>query len=151
MALDGSGPWKVFVDFVPAGAESAVILAADVTVPGAYAPTPLTPAAPTTQVDGYTVTLDGDLTPGAESDLTARITRDGRDVTDLQPYLAAYGHLVALRSSDLAYLHVHPLEQAAPGPEIAFGAEVPSTGTYRLFLQFRHGDAVHTAAFTRTA
>jgi hypothetical protein len=34
------------------------------------------------------------------------------------------------------------------GPEIAFTAQVPSAGTYRLFLDFRHGGSVHTAAFT---
>jgi hypothetical protein len=31
---------------------------------------------------------------------------------------------------------------------VEFGATAPSAGTYRLFLDFRHGDAVHTAAFT---
>jgi hypothetical protein len=31
---------------------------------------------------------------------------------DLQPYLGAYDHLVALRAADLGYLHVHPDEQA---------------------------------------
>lgn len=35
----------------------------------------------------------------------------GVPVTDLQEYLAAYGHLVALRQGDLAYLHVHPDDQ----------------------------------------
>jgi hypothetical protein len=29
-----------------------------------------------------------------------------------------------------------------------FTAQVPSSGTYRLFLDFRHGGRVHTAAFT---
>ncbi len=37
-----------------------------------------------------------------------KVSRDGEPVNDLQPYLGAYGHLVALRSGDLAYLHVHP-------------------------------------------
>ena len=37
------------------------------------------------------------------------VTRDGEPVTDLQPYLGAFGHLVAIRDGDLAYLHVHPL------------------------------------------
>jgi hypothetical protein len=78
---------------------------------------------------------------------------DGQPVTDLQPYLAAYGHLVALREGDLAYLHVHPEEapgdgRTPAGPEIVFTAQVPSAGTYRLFLDFRHGGRVHTAAFT---
>ena len=31
-----------------------------------------------------------------------------------------------------------------------FAAEVPSAGTYRLFLDFKHGDVVRTAEFTLT-
>ncbi len=74
-------------------------------------------------------------------------------MTDLQPYLAAYGHLVALRDGDLAYLHVHPAGEpgdgtTAPGPDITFYATAPSPGDYRLFLDFQHGDVVHTAEFT---
>ena len=33
------------------------------------------------------------------------------------------------------------------GPEVTFVAEVPSAGGYRLFLDFQHDGAVHTAAF----
>src|SRR3712207_5524576 len=102
--------------------------------------------------DGHTVVLTGGLAPGAESELTFSVSRDGRPVPDLQPYLGAYGHLVALRDGDLEYLHVHPVEDEhvapAPGPHVGFAATAPSAGTYRLFLDFRHGDAVHTAAFT---
>lgn len=76
-------------------------------------------------------------------------------VTDLQPYLAAYGHLVALRAGDLAYLHIHPEGDPADpttpaGPDIRFHAVAPSAGTYRLFLDFRHGGTVRTADFTLT-
>ena len=88
--------------------------------------------------------------------LTVSVSRDGRPVTDLQPYLGAYGHLVALREGDLAYLHVHPDGEpgdgrTAAGPEVAFHVEAPSDGAYRLFLDFRHGDEVRTAEFTMTA
>ena len=76
------------------------------------------------------------------------VARDGKPVADLQSYLGARGHLVALREGDLAYLHVHP-DETQTNP-IAFGFAVPGPGTYRLFLQFRDGDRVHTAAFTRT-
>ena len=59
---------------------------------------------------------------------------------------------MALRDGDLEYLHVHPVVDDAvapgPGPHVEFAATAPSAGTYRLFLDFRHGDAVHTAAFT---
>ena len=97
--------------------------------------------------------MTGDLVPGESSPLTLTVTRRGEPVTDLQPYLGAYGHLVALREGDLAYLHVHPEEPDGPaaGPEIPFLAEVPSVGRYRLFLDFRHDGVVRTAAFTLEA
>ena len=65
------------------------------------------------------------------------MTKDGEPVTTLQPYLGAFGHLVALRDGDLAYLHVHP-EGDEPtagqtaGPDVAFVAEVPTPGRYLL-------------------
>ena len=146
------GTWRLFADFDPAGEDAALVLGADVAVAGDYTPVPLPEASTRAQVDGYTVTLDGNLVPGQESELILSVSRDGQPVTDLQPYLAAYGHLVALREGDLEYLHVHPVEDApvapAPGPHVAFAATAPSAGTHRLFLDFRHGDAVHTAAFT---
>jgi len=69
-------------------------------------------------------------------------------VTDLQPYLGALGHLVALREGDLSYRHAHPAPAGSTG-EISFENVALEPGTYRLFLQFRHGGRVHTATFTR--
>jgi hypothetical protein len=87
--------------------------------------------------------------------LTLTVTRNGTSVTDLEPYLGAYGHLVALRSGDLAYLHVHPEGtpgdgETDPGPEVVFYTEVPSAGRYHLYLDFKHQGVVRTAAFTVT-
>ena len=81
------------------------------------------------------------------------MSADDVPVTDLEPYLGALGHLVAIRTGDLAYLHVHPSDEADEpgGPDIEFTVEVPTAGTYRLFLDFSHGDEVHTAAFTVNA
>jgi hypothetical protein len=101
-------------------------------------------------VDGYTVTLGGTLDPGRTSTLTLDVSRAGAPVTDLEPYLGAYGHLVALRTGDLAYLHVHP-ESGPAGPRVTFRAEVPTAGTYRLYLDFQHSGTVRTAEFTVTA
>ncbi|MFI7210831.1 hypothetical protein ACIBP4_04015 [Micromonospora maritima] len=153
--LTGPGVWRAFADFTPTGGEP-LTLGVDVTVPGTLAARPLPAPATSTTVDGYTVTLTGAPEPGRTSRLTLSVSRDGRPVTDLQPYLGAYGHLVALRQGDLAYLHVHP--EGTPGdgrtpagPAVTFAAEVPSAGAYRLYLDFRHGDAVHTAEFTVVA
>lgn len=149
------GSWRVFADFAASADDEDRVLGADLEVAGAYTPEPLPAPAAVAEVDGYTVVLDGTLTAGEESELRFGISRDGVPVTDLQPYLGAFGHLVALRTGDLGYLHVHPADPPggaapAPGPNLGFVAEVPSAGSYRLFLDFRHGDVVRTAAFTVT-
>jgi hypothetical protein len=147
------GSWRVVADSTPSALGRNLPLGSDLSVPGELVPTPLPEPAAATEVDGYTVVLTGELTAGRASELTFSVSRDGRPVTDLQPYLGSFGTLVALRAGDLAYLHVHPAEPPAgttpsAGPHKTFVATVPSAGTYRLFLDFRHGDAVHTAAFT---
>ncbi|WP_340375602.1 hypothetical protein U5640_10960 [Streptomyces sp. SS7] len=150
--LPAAGSYRVFADFRPAGAEEGLTLGADLTVTGRYTATAPPALSATTSVDGYTVTLDGGLKAGAESDLTFTVERGGRPVTALQPYLGAYGHLVALRAGDLAYLHVHPHDEATAGrtsgPDVSFAATTPGAGTYRLFLDFEAAGTVHTAAFT---
>lgn len=146
--LPAAGAYKAFADFAPAveGAKG-VTLGADLSVPGAYAPNPMPPAAKTAEVEGYQVTLGGTLDPGKAGELKLTVSKDGQPVTNLEPYLGAYGHLVALRDGDLAYLHVHPNE-GGPGPDVSFTATAPSAGTYRLFLDFQHEGKVRTAAFT---
>ncbi len=153
LAVPAPGQYRVFADFQPAGRADGLTLGVDVPAPGDYRPQPLPPAERTATVDGYTVTLAGDLVPGTSSTLTLSVRRDGVPVTDLEPYLGAYGHLVVLRDGDLAYLHVHPDGapgdgRTAAGPDVTFQAQVPSAGRHRLYLDFRHGGAVHTAAFT---
>jgi hypothetical protein len=155
LTLPSAGVWRVFADFVPTGGP-ALVLGTDLFVPGSFAPADLPAPTRTATVDGYEITLDGALVPGAASQLVAKVSRGGVPVTDLEPHLGAFGHLVALRADDLAYLHVHPDAAGTPtptdrtGPQIAFTAEVPSSATYRLFLDFRHGGAVRTAEFTLT-
>lgn len=150
LLLRGAGAYKVFADFTAAGRPAPTTLAADVLVSGDFDPDPLPSASRTAVVDGYTVTLDGTLTPGAESRLTLTVRKDGREVTDLQPYLGAYGHLVSLRTADLAYLHVHPAAGGtSSGPDVPFSVRVPAArGSYRLFFDFQHEGVVRTAAFT---
>ena len=146
LAVDTPGQYRVLADFQAAAMPEAITLGVDVPAPGDYRPVALPAPARTAEVDGYTVTLTGELRPGAAADLSFTVSRDGRPVTDLEPYLGARGHLVALRDGDLAYLHVHP----ASGDALAFRAEVPSAGTYRLFLDFQHGGTVRTAELTAT-
>jgi hypothetical protein len=154
LTLPAGGSYRAFADFAPTGGEG-LTLGVDLGAPGVFEPNTYQPSR-IADVDGYRVELTGDLVPGQDSPVTLTVTRDGQPVTDLQPYLAAYGHLVALREGDLAYLHVHP--EGTPGdgrtpagPQIEFVADVPSAGIYRLFLDFQHDGVVRTAEFTVAA
>lgn len=147
------GNWRFFADFLPAGHPAPMTLGIDASVAGHFEPRPLPGTVRSVQLGPYTVNLDGDMLPGQASDLTFSITKNGAPVTDLEPYLAAYGHLVALRVGDLGYLHVHPEGEPGDGktpagPKIAFMAAAPSPGLYRLFLDFQHEGVVRTAEFT---
>ncbi|MFD0555977.1 hypothetical protein FB566_1196 [Stackebrandtia endophytica] len=157
---DGSGTWhapitfaeagqyRFFADFLPEGADSGLTLGIDVAVAGDYRPLALAEPNTTATVDGYDVTLDTAPAAGEATTLTLTVDKDGEPVTDLEPYLGAYGHLVSLRDGDLAYLHVHPDESETAGPEVSFSTTFPTPGAYRLFFDFQHGDTVRTAEFT---
>ncbi|NED96581.1 hypothetical protein G1H11_14820 [Phytoactinopolyspora alkaliphila] len=149
------GTYKVFADCTPTDLGAGLTLARTVDVPGGY-DVEVPAESAVADVDGYTVTLGGDIAAGQTSEVTATIERDGEPVTDLEPYLGAYGHLVALREGDLAYLHVHPEGEPGdgitePGPDVTFYVEAPTSGTYRLFLDFQVDGQVRTADFTLTA
>ena len=143
LRLAEAGSYRLFADFSTDG--RAHTLGIDLNVDGPFEARPLPPATTTAVTEsGYEVRLaDG----GDEVRFT--VFKDGARVRDIEPYLGARGHLVALRQGDLAFLHVHPESQAAVGADIRFAVEYPSEGAYRLFLQFKVDGRVHTAAFTR--
>ncbi|MEV5573492.1 hypothetical protein AB0L06_25905 [Spirillospora sp. NPDC052269] len=156
ITLTDAGTYRFFTDVQPVGAEKQLTLGTDIFAPGDFQPKAVPQPEQVFKVDGYEVTLKGELKAGEPSPLTLSVSKDGQQVTDLDPYLEAYGHLVALRSADLAYLHVHPEGapgdgKTKPGPDITFDADVPSAGTYRLYLDFSHGGTVRTAEFTAVA
>jgi hypothetical protein len=143
LRLAGAGTHRAFADF-STGGESHT-LGTDLQADGRFVARELRhPAATATTDTGLEVRLEQ-----ARDHVRFTVFDDGRRVRDIQPYLGARGHLVALRQGDLAFLHVHPESEAIEGSDIRFAVEYPSEGRYRLFLQFRLGGRVHTAAFTR--
>jgi hypothetical protein len=141
------GPYRAFADFAAADGPE-LTLGHEVMVTGEQAPRPLPAPTSTAVVDGYQVELTGSPRAGGEGEVTLTVRRDGHAVPDLEPYLGALGHLVAIRASDLAYLHVHPLEERVGPGQVPFAVQAPSAGTYRLFFDFSHEGTVRTAAFT---
>jgi hypothetical protein len=158
--MDASGTWSVPVNFRKAGvyrvfADFSVegeqeTLATDVFVSGGkFEARPFPAPQPLAETESYEVRLEADeAVAGEETALGFAVGKGGRPVEDLQPYLGADGHLVALREGDLAFLHVHPEEEHGAPNEIVFNADFPTAGRYRLYLQFRHDGVVRTAEFT---
>ncbi len=142
--LDQAGSYRVFADFKRGGRNFT--LASDLAVDGPFGALPLPQPANTARIaGGYEVSLQGGAPrAGRETELAFTVTRGGKRVA-VEDYLGAKGHLVALREGDLAYLHVHPVEDS-----LRFETEFPTPGNYRLFLQFKARGRVHTAAFTQT-
>ncbi len=60
-------------------------------------------------VDGVRVELDGDAETGGTSDLHFGLTdaATGRPIDDLQPYLAAAGHVIVMRADGTTFAHEH--------------------------------------------
>ena len=91
----------------------------------------------------------------ADEETTVRflITKQGRTVTDLEPYLGAPMHLAIVRADLTGFIHTHGYSpgdvhmrlghrQAKPseryGPEIDADIVFPSAGTYKIFCQVQH-------------
>jgi len=136
LVLPAAGVWRAFADFATGGVPTT--LGVDLFVDGDFRserlPEPNTIARAADDVVA--------LVP-SEGVLRFTLQRDGEPVR-VQPYLGALGHLVVLRLGDLAFLHVHPVDN----DDIAFAVSYPSEAIYRLFLQYSVNDMVRTAAFT---
>jgi hypothetical protein len=148
------GSYRAYTQFSTTGSAGkpvTPVLSVALTVPGAAASVALPPAAPTAEVDGYTVAVDANVSAGAENDLSLTITRAGEPVTDLQPYLDSYAHLTAIHAGDMAFAHLHPLgtvDGDHGGPKLDFHAMLPRGGDWRLFIQFQTVGVPHTAQVT---
>jgi hypothetical protein len=167
VTLPKAGYYKLIADFLPLGGTPQVVprlLAAgnagDLVAARASLPSD----------DGFRKTAgsmdvalslppDG-LVAGRDETLRYHIVdvKTGRPVTDLEPYLAAFGHTLVLSEDTLEYVHAHPVEQlpepidtAAGGPDLTFKALLPKPGRYRLWTQLKRDDVISTARFTVTA
>lgn len=170
-----AGEFVLYNDFTPLNAGQQVVQV-PITVEGppntAPAKRALTVDAdkPKT-VDGYTVALDtgGPVKTGAATHMAYTVTRDGKPVTDLQPYLGAMGHLVIISGNLKEFVHSHPHESGEHaagshadkgkaghaeagamkgGPKVDFEAHFKAAGVYKSWAQFQHQGKVITVPMT---
>ncbi len=155
LPLKDPGPYRVFASFIAkdsAGKDHPLVLSRELMVPGSYQPVSLPPPSESAEVDGYLLTLQGQMMHGMSMPFTVRVTRGGQPVADLEPYLDTYAHVTAFRSPNLAFTHLHPEEKAQAGghggPQLTFDSELPEAGDYWLFVQFQTQGQLHTGTLT---
>ena len=114
----------------------------------------------TKTVDSITASLEFDpavLVAGQYGHLRYTLTdaTTGAPVTDLQPYLGAFGHTLILSEDMADYVHSHPTEgvehdisRGLGGPRVTFEGYMPQPGRYRAWTQFLRNDRLTTISFT---
>lgn len=149
LTLAQPGRYRAYADFTAqnaAGAQVSAVLGVDLTVAGPLTAAPLPGAARSDTVGGDTVSYQGSPVVGTVEPLLFEVSAGGVAVTP-EPYLGAYGHLVAIRTGDLGYLHIHPEPTLSDGA-VKFWLAAPGAGTYRMYFDFQVSGVVHTAQFT---
>ena len=167
------GKYHIFADATPAGLEQQVfrfdvgIGAVSAGHTGALAPTgTFVTAGP------YTVKLStATLTVGRPEMIQIHIAKHGAPARDLHPYLGVAAHAVLVQSTDQSYVHAHSMsgdsmghmdrdgghskspansDTALIGPDSMLHVTLREPGEYKLWLQFRGGDALYVAPFVVT-
>ncbi len=146
------GEYKLFADYVPKGA-SKIVKSTEVSVGGQKVqPTKLVADKELTKVvDGKEVTLEFDhLMTNMEltMNFTIKDAKTKKPITNLQPYLGAIGHVVAISGDTETYLHVHPINENSTGPDAKFMTTFPKKGLYKIWGQFQHNGKVFIVPFT---
>jgi hypothetical protein len=167
VTLPKAGYYKLIADFLPLGGTPQVVPrllvtgdAGDLVAARANLPSDdgLRKTAGSMDV-ALSLPADG-LVAGRDETLHYHVVdaKTGQPVTDLEPYLAAFGHTLVVSEDTLEYIHAHPVEQlpekiddAAGGPDLTFKALLPKPGRYRLWTQLKRDNVVTTARFTVTA
>ncbi len=167
VTLPRAGDYRLFSDFLPLGGAPQVI-SRNITTAGftGYLVSSHASLVPDRNlrktVDGMAVTLtlpEAGLVAGREESLRYSLedARTGAPLTDLEPYLGAFGHALVMSEDTLSYVHAHPVEllphsgadQVPPGgPALTFKALLPKPGSYRVWTQIKRRGQVSTVPFT---
>jgi hypothetical protein len=120
--------------------------------PAAAKTEPLVPDSTLTKVvDGLKVTLSFDGHLMSEMNLNMNFTihdaATDKPIKDLQPYLGALGHSVAISKDKKDYLHIHPITAKGSGPKVTFMTYFPDAGVYKIWGQFQYKDRVIVVPF----
>lgn len=107
LVLPAAGVYRAFADFSVEGTPHT--LATDLFASGIFEARPFPVGNSVDRISDYEVRLaDAPLVAEEPATLRFLASKAGGELTGIEGYLGAKGHLVALREGDLAFLHVHP-------------------------------------------
>ncbi|NHN33314.1 hypothetical protein [Paenibacillus agricola] len=146
-----NGEYKLIADFIPTGSQQKT---ENHWVQVGNEKAALEPIIPDTSltktVDNKEVTLQFDkLQAGKEVQMnfSFKDSKTQAPITNLQPYLGAVGHVVIISSDVEHYIHNHPLEEKATGPDAKFATFFPKSGVYKIWGQFQQNSQVIIVPF----
>lgn len=158
------GPHTLYADFRPAGASGQVIQK-PIDVGGTPRETVALQQDDLTKaksIAGHKVRMKASsLTAGDSVKLDFFISKGGKPVTNLTPYLGAQGHCVIISQDGSQFLHSHPDDGGghdhapgskphvdAPTPDkVSFATQFPAAGLYKVWGQFVHDGEMIIAGF----
>lgn len=165
VALPHAGYYKIYSDFLPVDGTPQVIarplVTSGFTGDLASSTAHLVPDRVMKKTVGdmsveLELPADG-LMAGRDERFTYRLAdaATGAPVTDIEPYLGAWGHSLIMSEDTVNFVHAHPLEllpegrvTAGGGPTLTFKALLPKPGNYRVWTQLKRGGELSTAVFT---
>jgi P-type Cu+ transporter len=165
LTFPSPGRYLVHTELRRRGAITGLLERHEVVVgdPATVVPQELVPTSREQKVGGVRVSLEGDVEVGRESELTFVFADaiTGAPTDDLEPYLAAAGHVVVMPADTSSFAHEHAEVEDAEGrpvfalpgqrfgPELDFHFRFPAAGLYQLWGQFQLADGtVLTVPFT---
>lgn len=154
-SFPSAGTWRVWADCAPQNA-GEMPLAGKIEVSGVR---PLrvqlglpTSGAVRSDTGGVLATMKTARLVAGQTQTVVFALADARggEVNDLQPWLGALAHLIAIDQNGNTYVHAHPDEsdpRNGRGGMVTFLARFPKAGTYKMWLQFKRAGNIVTIPF----
>jgi hypothetical protein len=152
-----SGAYRIVADILPTGAmpqtlQDTIVTSGAVPVLGSGPPAFTAEALEASDGDVRARLVPTNAKVGADAHVVVELSnaQSGAPVTDLEPYLGAWGHMLLSSADQSDIVHSHPLieETDAGGPRITFQTLFAREGWYRIWAQVQRRGRLLTFGFT---
>jgi hypothetical protein len=143
--LPYGGMYRLLADSYPSGSVPQLSVKT-LYVLGDSEPANLVPSLGPSKSENLTASLRLDPEPPLAGLLT-KMFFALEPASGLEPYLGAWGHMLAVSEDLIDLLHLHPV-LADGGPSAQFNLVFPRPCSYRIWTQFQRQGVVNTVVFT---